>query len=209
MMDVSASAVLAAKGIHVSGTAWSDGRRIGASMLWKEGYSASQIAKALGRVSRSAVMGKLHRMRLGGRGSPYTPTKKPPRQKKALRAHVFRADEIARRAAAAHAVSAAARADALMATRLPPLQFENGQPRDVLSVRPGECRFGIGDPAQEGFAFCGRATAETHFGSYCADHAKLCYVATRKAKAGDAKLSELKQRERLNRPEYRRSGRAS
>ncbi|WP_375648577.1 GcrA family cell cycle regulator, partial [Bartonella sp. MU70NMGDW] len=36
--------------------------------LWSEGLSASQIAAQLGGVSRNAVIGKVHRLKLPGRG---------------------------------------------------------------------------------------------------------------------------------------------
>ncbi|WP_281432573.1 GcrA family cell cycle regulator, partial [Bartonella grahamii] len=36
--------------------------------FWSEGLSASQIATQLGGVSRNAVIGKVHRLKLPGRG---------------------------------------------------------------------------------------------------------------------------------------------
>ena len=41
---------------------WTDERVSRAIKLWKDGYSGSEIAEALGWVCRSAVIGKLHRM---------------------------------------------------------------------------------------------------------------------------------------------------
>jgi GcrA cell cycle regulator len=38
--------------------------------LWGDGYSASQIAKELGGISRNAVIGKAHRLKLPPRPSP-------------------------------------------------------------------------------------------------------------------------------------------
>jgi GcrA cell cycle regulator len=38
--------------------------------LWGSGFSASEIAKRLGDVSRNAVIGKAHRLRLQARPSP-------------------------------------------------------------------------------------------------------------------------------------------
>src|SRR5690606_14648108 len=48
--------------------------------LWAEGLSASQIAAQLGGVSRNAVIGKVHRLKLSGRGRT---TASAPRAKKA------------------------------------------------------------------------------------------------------------------------------
>ena len=43
---------------------WTDARIAELARLWAAGVSASGIAEALGEVSRSAVLGKLHRLRL-------------------------------------------------------------------------------------------------------------------------------------------------
>jgi GcrA cell cycle regulator len=43
---------------------WTDARIAQLTRLWNEGVSAAGIAEALGDVSRSAVLGKLHRLRL-------------------------------------------------------------------------------------------------------------------------------------------------
>src|SRR5258708_39861086 len=49
---------------------WSDDRVEQLKTLWTEGLSASQIARALGGVTRNAVIGKVHRLGLAGRASP-------------------------------------------------------------------------------------------------------------------------------------------
>ena len=49
---------------------WSDDRVEQLKSLWTEGLSASQIARALGGVTRNAVIGKVHRLGLAGRASP-------------------------------------------------------------------------------------------------------------------------------------------
>jgi GcrA cell cycle regulator len=53
---------------------WTDARIAQLTRLWAEGVSASGIAEAFGDVSRSAVLGKLHRLRLSGaREAPAAP----------------------------------------------------------------------------------------------------------------------------------------
>src|ERR1700747_2868372 len=49
---------------------WSDDRVEQLKLLWTEGLSASQIARALGGVTRNAVIGKVHRLGLAGRATP-------------------------------------------------------------------------------------------------------------------------------------------
>src|SRR3954464_2663637 len=49
---------------------WTDERVDQLKSLWTEGLSASQIARALGDVTRNAVIGKVHRLGLAGRAGP-------------------------------------------------------------------------------------------------------------------------------------------
>ena len=59
---------------------WTDERINTLKKMWKEGKSAAEIAKTLGKgVTRNAVIGKAHRMGLSGRPSPI---KKPAPPKK-------------------------------------------------------------------------------------------------------------------------------
>jgi GcrA cell cycle regulator len=58
---------------------WTDERVELLKKLWNEGLSASQIAAQLGGVSRNAVIGKVHRLKLSGRGKTTTAA---PRSKK-------------------------------------------------------------------------------------------------------------------------------
>src|ERR1700737_2258139 len=48
---------------------WNDERVETLKKLWGEGFSASQIAAQLGGVTRNAVIGKVHRLGLAGRGN--------------------------------------------------------------------------------------------------------------------------------------------
>ncbi|MCR5875143.1 GcrA family cell cycle regulator [Phenylobacterium sp. J426] len=52
---------------------WTDERIDLLKKLWADGLSAAQIAKQMGRVSRNAVLGKAHRLGLGGRDAPSAP----------------------------------------------------------------------------------------------------------------------------------------
>ena len=58
---------------------WTDERVELLRKLWSEGLSASQIAAQLGSVTRNAVIGKVHRLKLSSRGRTTTAA---PRQKK-------------------------------------------------------------------------------------------------------------------------------
>ena len=65
----------------MSAVNWSDDRVEQLKSLWTEGLSASQIARALGGVTRNAVIGKVHRLGLSGRAK--SPSSSAPRPRKA------------------------------------------------------------------------------------------------------------------------------
>ena len=52
---------------------WTDERIETLKSMWEAGQTASQIAEALGGVSRNAVIGKAHRLQLQARPSPVKP----------------------------------------------------------------------------------------------------------------------------------------
>ena len=56
---------------------WTDDRIEQLKSMWEAGQTASQIAEALGGVSRNAVIGKAHRLGLQARPSPVKPNEAP------------------------------------------------------------------------------------------------------------------------------------
>jgi GcrA cell cycle regulator len=137
----------------MSQAGWSDDRVITLKSLWLDGQSASQIAKALGGVTRNAVIGKVHRLGLGGRASPSRPGR-------------VRAVRAPRPAAAARRprpkippVVAAA----------PAASEGPGTITAMTALGAHTCRWPIGDPKAEDFSFCGRLAN----GAYCPAHKAL------------------------------------
>lgn len=57
---------------------WTDERIDTLKTMWEAGQTASQIAEALGGVSRNAVIGKAHRLGLQARPSPVKPNEAEP-----------------------------------------------------------------------------------------------------------------------------------
>lgn len=49
---------------------WTEDRVAILKKLWSEGKTAAEIAKELGGVTRNAVIGKAHRLKLSNRASP-------------------------------------------------------------------------------------------------------------------------------------------
>ena len=133
---------------------WSDERVEQLKSLWTEGLSASQIARALGGVTRNAVIGKVHRLGLAGRASPSR-------------------SERPRMPMAPKAPSVRSHVPAVPVVEEDPLQLEDGSHATVLTISDRMCRWPIGDPAATEFHFCGRSPKA---GSpYCEAHARKAY----------------------------------
>ena len=141
----------------MSNAAWSDDRVTTLSKLWLDGLSASQIAKQLGGVTRNAVIGKVHRLGLSGRGAPSAPTRAPrlaaPRPRRPVRA----------------AVPTARPSPPAPTSQLMPTPEEPGLVDTLVQLGAHACKWPIGDPKSPGFSFCGRRTD----GRYCEAHERL------------------------------------
>lgn len=144
---------------------WTDDRVQTLSKLWREGQSASQIARDLGHgITRNAVIGKVHRLGLSGRSAPRLPGAGRADQRRERRGR------IPRRLSAPRALPP----PAAPATDLP---LPDIGLASVVSVRRGQCRWPMGDPLAEDFCLCGRPVER---GAYCAAHGALAYKATEK-----------------------------
>jgi GcrA cell cycle regulator len=163
---------------------WSDDRVALLRKLWAEGLSASQIAKQLGQVTRNAVIGKVHRLGLAGRATPSRPAKRPVR---AARPRMV--GPSAPRLRPAFAASPLAEMP-----QLEPLRMDDGRTATVLSLSERMCKFPIGDPNDQSFAFCGR---EASCGPYCQDHARLAYQPSQARKRRQSEPDELRRMLRL------------
>ncbi|MBX3570042.1 MAG: GcrA cell cycle regulator [Rhizobiaceae bacterium] len=160
---------------------WTEERVEALKKLWAEGLSASQIAAQLGGVSRNAVIGKVHRLKLSGRGRaqaaparPKSPAKAQPPVKAPPKApvppaRVVDGDEIAviEREPAPVALAPAATALGDAATR------PESRMLDLIDLNERTCKWPIGDPLAPGFHFCGAEASET--GPYCRYHARIAF----------------------------------
>jgi GcrA cell cycle regulator len=144
---------------------------------WAEGASARAIAQELGRgVSRCAVLGKVHRLKLK------QPESKP-RHGRKLNARPRRRRPSARRRrldergmsalmAAFHALGLGCSVpDARTAHLDAGKAF--GPACGLLDLTAETCRWPIGEPGDEGFAYCGAAPFRRY--PYCARHCVIAY----------------------------------
>ncbi len=188
---------------------WTDERVEKLKQLWGDGMSASQIAKALGGVTRNAVIGKVHRLGLSNRGTASGGQTASDDAKKA--AKPARPSRPAKAAAEPkHAVAAAeAVKPAPVIVRTPPAIRDATQPRapglptpeeraaratlaeiekmarrlDLLSLTERTCKWPIGDPTEESFHFCGLPSVTGK--PYCEHHVAVAFqpMSTRRDRA--------------------------
>ena len=123
---------------------WTDERIATLSKMWEAGQTASQIAEALGGVSRNAVIGKAHRLGLQSRPSPVKPNE--PEAKPAAKAVSKPAPKPAAEKPAPAAPPVVAtpaptpppRAAEPFRPSIPPTPSANPEPQPILrSVGPG------------------------------------------------------------------------
>lgn len=151
---------------------WTDERVERLKKLWSDGYSASQIASELGGVTRNAVIGKVHRLGLSGRAkAPSTPAPRPRKMRSSPSS--LRTLHPVSRGATALAVEPVREAAPLPALQAEAEVLPMGQRCSILELNESTCRWPIGDPGREGFAFCGGKSAVGN--PYCAYHARIAY----------------------------------
>ena len=138
---------------------WNDERIEALTKMWREGLSASQVARQLGGVSRSAVIGKVHRLGIAGRDAPTRPNALGGRP--ATRVRV----------SAGGLLRPATPRPAPTPRLAPRIVFEVVATASIQSLTTHACRWPIGEPDKDDFGFCGRLI--TGAGSYCAGHASM------------------------------------
>jgi GcrA cell cycle regulator len=168
---------------------WTDERVELLKRLWGEGLSASQIARQLGGVTRNAVIGKVHRLKLSGRSKTVVTTnrsKKPGAGEEG-------AQRLRTATAAAGVQQARSRPLVVGNTALKPEMLLSGDAvaemrvaqepnilvmptsRKLSLVQLSEktCRWPIGDPMLADFNFCGNECRDAS--PYCAYHSRLAF----------------------------------
>lgn len=140
---------------------WTDERVTLLKKLWGEGKTAAEIAKELGGVTRNAVIGKAHRLKLSNRVSPIQQNKKP----------------VAAPAPAKQQQNNKPSATATPTVKRKPrveIPIDDDRERIPLTdLKAGQCRWPIGDPRDENFGFCGAPSISGL--PYCLEHAQIAY----------------------------------
>ncbi len=175
---------------------WSDERVELLKKLWMEGLSASQIAGQLGDgVTRNAVIGKVHRLKLSARAKPQSsaprprPAQRPPVRRPgmgmsggsgsggglggarpAMRQSMARPQTIG---ATALAASPEAEVELQTAPDLQELYIPEDKRLSLLELNEHTCKWPIGDPLGKDFYFCGGHAREG--APYCEFHSRRAY----------------------------------
>lgn len=163
-------------------TTWTAERTERAQKLWREGISASAIAKRLGDVTRNGVIGRMHRTlgkkdnesasrarAMSGRMKARDGRKPRGPKPKPIDWHA------AQRELAGPTVNADP--DALKALRAA-AKPETISVRSIIDLEPHHCRWPIGEPVA---GFCG--ARKVHGLPYCTDHAVRAYDLDKLTKA--------------------------
>ena len=133
--------------------AWTDDKIDKLQRLWGKGLTASQIAKKIGSgITRNAVIGKAHRLKLPSRPSPL---KAGP--KKAV------------------AVPAPAEAEPKPVVVEKPAPEKPQNMTTLLELTEQTCKWPIGHPGDSDFYFCGQPSRPGV--PYCPDHCLMAFQA--------------------------------
>jgi len=158
-----------------AGMEWTEQRIEMLRRLWGQGQTASQIAVALGGVTRNAVIGKAHRLGLTGRPSPIkrdasgaSAPKRRPVSRRALSRQPQPMMTLQR-------TMQQQPQDGAVTSNPPPAPREQTRHYPPARAHGGvkSCSWPVGDPKQAGFHFCGEPSEPGR--PYCANHCHQAY----------------------------------
>lgn len=139
--------------MHKSGAkgpmSWTDKKIEMLKRLWGRGMTASQIATEIGEgITRNAIIGKAHRLKLPSRPSPVKPeteAKVAPRQSLKPKTNV-----------------------------IPPSPTDH-KGLSLLELNESTCKWPIGHPGDKDFYFCGKPSQPGI--TYCPEHCLMAFQA--------------------------------
>ena len=158
---------------------WTDERVELLRKLWADGLSASQIAAQLGGVSRNAVIGKVHRLKLSSRGRSTAGASRPKKANSSIGVMKSVTRAVARpMPASIGATALKAQFDIEPVVRHVVRPIENivvpiSRHLTLIQLNERTCKWPNGDPLSEDFHFCGNDSADT--GPYCAYHSRIAF----------------------------------
>lgn len=156
---------------------WTDEAVEALKRLAHEGRSASVIAQALGAPSRNSVIGKANRIgiKLSGGGRAFAPGATPAEmyQTQSAAGPCPRPDARKQRSAPARSRDLRIKPGEEAAWSLAEAEVAEMRRVRFEEIRAFACRWPLGDPMSEDFAYCGLEAAGGR--PYCAGHSRLAY----------------------------------
>ncbi|MGE4314081.1 MAG: GcrA family cell cycle regulator [Pseudobdellovibrionaceae bacterium] len=176
---------------------WTDDRVDLLKRLWGEGKTAKEIAQILGGgLTRNAVIGKAHRLKLSGRISPIQQNKSEEETileekarvsgklldvrptgaaKKVEQSRPATPQPLAKKTGLAPAETRTTAEQPQFKKRAVPAEANEAQGAGVqlADIKERMCRWPIGDPKHDDFHFCGAMSSAGL--PYCEVHAKIAY----------------------------------
>jgi len=167
---------------------WTDERVVLLKRLWVEGKTAAEIAKLIGGgVTRNAVIGKAHRLKLSGRISPIQENARGGNGVETGTARVVSSPRKSQKTN----IAKVSNREIIAPVHFPAVQ-ENycfGDGVSLVELKERMCRWPIGDPKDDGFKFCGGPSEEGI--PYCNHHARVAYQVNTKSKLRIDELSKI------------------
>lgn len=171
---------------------WTEDRTNTLKKLWKDGLSASQIAKQLGGVTRNGVIGKVHRLGLSGVATGINRGGGRP----AYRRPVPRASNSEKTEEAKLTPPPAPPPTSEETKRI--LALPGTWAREEMAFGVGRCCWPVGDPSDKKFLYCGRAvenpTSRKASDQYCVDHKSVAFQPPAKRKTVDRQMDYIATR---------------
>ncbi len=144
---------------------WTDEKVAKLKELWGKGNTASQIAEIIGGISRNAVIGKAHRLKLSAKIKTRSATSNENYENSIDDKNIK--SKRSRRS----------RFKSLIIEK----DFEPENPKTLEELDESSCKWPIGHPDEKNFYFCGRTSLKDF--SYCRLH--LLYAYQPKGKKDD------------------------
>ena len=164
---------------HGHWSAWTPERVELLTLGWAAGKSAGKLAEELGHITRSAVIGKIHRLGLPGRETKIgyvNVGNRTPRIRQAKKIHL----RVSKKNGSKPILVDEVFLDYLPSSDDTVIPIERR--KTILQLSKNTCRWPIGDPKDADFFYCGAEPLAGH--PYCTTHCRRAFAPIRDQRSG-------------------------